>query len=176
MKKNGFFVFCFAFVPGAGQMYQGYMKRGLSMAMLLAGAVVLTWLFSPLGMLIPVVWMFSFFDTFNLHSRCMEGHPPADDYMLHLGEDQALLRLVRGRTSLVGWVLVALGVYMLYVNFLRTPLVELARSLQLNWLLNLLYNIPQLAAALALLGVGLWLVRAPRAADRDEIPPYRGAE
>ena len=31
MKKNGFLTFCFAFIPGAGQMYQGYMKRGLSM-------------------------------------------------------------------------------------------------------------------------------------------------
>lgn len=176
MKKNGFFVFCFAFVPGAGQMYQGYMKRGLSMAMLLAAAVVLTWLFSPLGVLIPVVWMFSFFDTFNLHYLCMEGNPPADDYLVHLGEDQALLQLLRGRTSLVGWVLVALGTYMLYVNFLRGPLVELASSLELDWLRNMLYNIPQLAAALALLGVGVWLVRAPRPHDRDEIPPYRGAD
>ena len=31
MKKNGILTFLFAFVPGAGQMYQGYMKRGLSL-------------------------------------------------------------------------------------------------------------------------------------------------
>ena len=31
MLKNGFLTFCCAFVPGAGQMYQGYMKRGLSL-------------------------------------------------------------------------------------------------------------------------------------------------
>ena len=179
MKKNGFFVFCFAFVPGAGQMYQGYMKRGLSMAILLAASVVLTWLFSPLGMLIPVVWMYSFFDTFNIHYQCVEGDPPTDDYMLHLEENQALMRLVKGRSTLVGWVLVALGVYMLYTNFVRDPLLELARSLQLEWLIRLLYGIPQLAAALALLAVGVWLVRGPRPAaypDRDEIPPYRGGE
>ena len=29
MKKNGILTFLFAFVPGAGQMYQGYMKRCL---------------------------------------------------------------------------------------------------------------------------------------------------
>ena len=28
MLKNGFLTFCCAFVPGAGQMYQGYMKIG----------------------------------------------------------------------------------------------------------------------------------------------------
>ena len=31
MLKNGFLTFCCAFIPGAGQMYQGYMKRGLSL-------------------------------------------------------------------------------------------------------------------------------------------------
>lgn len=179
MKKNGLFVFCFAFVPGAGQMYQGYMKRGLSLAILLAASVVLTWLFSPLGMLIPVVWMYSFFDTFNIHYQCMMGDPPADEYLLRLGEDQALMRLVKGRSTLVGWVLVALGAYMLYTNFVRDPLLDLARQLELEWLLRLLYGIPQLVAALALLAVGVWLVRGPRPAgysDRDEIPPYRGGE
>ena len=29
MRINGFFLFCCACVPGAGQMYLGYMKRGL---------------------------------------------------------------------------------------------------------------------------------------------------
>ena len=29
MKKNGILTLLFAFIPGAGQMYQGYMKRGL---------------------------------------------------------------------------------------------------------------------------------------------------
>ena len=30
MKKNGFLTFIFACIPGAGQMYYGYMQRGLS--------------------------------------------------------------------------------------------------------------------------------------------------
>ena len=29
MERNKFLVFCFAFVPGAGQMYLGMMKKGL---------------------------------------------------------------------------------------------------------------------------------------------------
>ena len=35
MKKNGFLTFIFACIPGAGQMYHGYMQRGLSIAMIL---------------------------------------------------------------------------------------------------------------------------------------------
>ena len=31
MKKNGILTLLFALIPGAGEMYQGYMKRGLSL-------------------------------------------------------------------------------------------------------------------------------------------------
>lgn len=31
MKKNAFLTFIFACIPGAGQMYYGYMKRGTSL-------------------------------------------------------------------------------------------------------------------------------------------------
>mgnify|MGYP005819875781 CR=1 FL=1 len=36
MKKNLFFTFCFSFIPGAAQMYQTYMKRGLCIKVLFA--------------------------------------------------------------------------------------------------------------------------------------------
>ena len=42
MKKSMFLTFCFSFIPGAGQMYQGYMKRGLSLMILLGLAFALT--------------------------------------------------------------------------------------------------------------------------------------
>ena len=41
MKKNGFLTFIFACIPGAGQMYYGYMQRGLSIAMILILCVCL---------------------------------------------------------------------------------------------------------------------------------------
>ena len=39
MMKNGILTFLFAFCPGAGQMYQGYMKRGLSLITMFCLAV-----------------------------------------------------------------------------------------------------------------------------------------
>ena len=29
-KKNGFLTLCFSLVPGAGEMYMGFMKQGVS--------------------------------------------------------------------------------------------------------------------------------------------------
>lgn len=40
MMKNGILTFLFAFCPGAGQMYQGYMKRGLSLITMFAWPLV----------------------------------------------------------------------------------------------------------------------------------------
>ena len=39
MKKNGILTLLFACIPGAGQMYQGYMKRGLSLCICTAFSI-----------------------------------------------------------------------------------------------------------------------------------------
>ena len=41
MKKNGILTLLFAFIPGAGQMYQGYMKRGLSLITMFCLSIVI---------------------------------------------------------------------------------------------------------------------------------------
>ena len=49
MKKNALLTFIFACVPGAGQMYYGYMQRGLSLIALFCGCFILGALASPLA-------------------------------------------------------------------------------------------------------------------------------
>lgn len=111
MKKNGILTFLFAFVPGAGQMYQGYMKRGLSLITLfflciMAGMLLL----EQLVLTALIVWMYSFFDTFNLRAQFIAGTAPADDYLVHFNTKDARLTLFfRDSHKLVGWALIALG-------------------------------------------------------------------
>ena len=69
MLKNGFLTFCCAFIPGAGQMYQGYMKRGLSLILTACLIGMVSSLLNPVLLLLVVVWMYSFFDTFNLRAQ-----------------------------------------------------------------------------------------------------------
>ena len=66
MKKNGLLTFIFACIPGAGQMYYGYMQRGLSIAMILILCVMAATVIQPLLFLCLVIWMYSFFDTYDL--------------------------------------------------------------------------------------------------------------
>lgn len=69
MKKNGILTLLFAFIPGAGQMYQGYMKRGLSLVLMAAAIGMASVLIPPVVFTLLVVFMYSFFDTFNLRAR-----------------------------------------------------------------------------------------------------------
>ena len=78
MLKNGFLPFCCAFVPGAGQMYQGYMKRGLSLILTACLIGMVSSLLNPVLLLLVVVWMYSFFDTFNLRAQIIADTAPED--------------------------------------------------------------------------------------------------
>ena len=39
-RKSGFLTFCFACLPGVGEMYLGYMKRGLSVMIAFWGLIL----------------------------------------------------------------------------------------------------------------------------------------
>ena len=71
MKKNGILTLLFACVPGAGQMYQGYMKRGLSLITMFCLFIIVGSATGLDALVVGciVVYMYSFFDTFNLR-RC----------------------------------------------------------------------------------------------------------
>ena len=65
-KRNGFFVFCFSFIPGAVEMYMGFMKNGVSlMVTFMVFCVGLMLDFSLLSGLAAglavVTWFYAFF-------------------------------------------------------------------------------------------------------------------
>ena len=97
MLKNGFLTFCCAFIPGAGQMYQGYMKRGLSLILTACLIGMVSSLLNPVMLLLVVVWMYSFFDTFNLRAQIIADTAPEDDYLVHFDpRDKRLAQLQAG--------------------------------------------------------------------------------
>lgn len=75
MKKNAFLTFIFACIPGAGQMYYGYMKRGTSLLVYFCLFIMLGTIISPLVVGVAVVYMFSFFDTYDLIRYLVAGDP-----------------------------------------------------------------------------------------------------
>lgn len=75
MKKNAFLTFLFACIPGAGQMYYGYMRRGLSLIVMCCVAAGVGSILPPIMLAVPVIWMYAFFDTYDLIRYMAAGTP-----------------------------------------------------------------------------------------------------
>ena len=173
MQKNGILTFLFAFIPGAGQMYQGYMKRGLSLILMCCAICMVAALISPAAFFLIVVWMYSFFDTFNLRAQIATGTAPTDDYLVHFDpKDKRLVQMMLDSHKLVGWALIAFGVLIAYENILMNALNDLMwRWGQNNPFFRAFYlvmdQLPQVVVCVALIVCGIWLVKGPKAGRKN---------
>ena len=177
MNKNGFLTLCFSFIPGAGQMYQGYMKRGLTQVLLFVIPLMIGGVFLPVLMVLSaVVYMYSFFDSLNLHAQLRQGTAPADTFLFSWDGGEDLARLVDRRHHLIGWCLVALGVAGLYQSFVSPWLWALVNyfpydSLVYQMLDRAVRAVPALAVGLVFIGLGLWLIKGGKKKQPAE-PDY----
>ncbi|MEG1658233.1 MAG: hypothetical protein RR288_04165 [Oscillibacter sp.] len=186
--KNGLLLFLSTCIPGCGQMYQGYMKRGVSLLAAFCALMGLS-IFLNLGELcifLPLIWLYAFYDSYNLHRQTEEqaaAHP--DTYLFGLSDldSEKIAELYRKKHSLIGWGLVVMGVYALYGSVVGQLMNVLNDYFELYWLQGLmLYTLPRIVATLLLIALGLWFIRGPKAAKAEEddftsfTPPVKPAE
>ena len=180
MLKNGFLTFCCAFIPGAGQMYQGYMKRGLSLILTACLIGMVSSLLNPVLLLLVVVWMYSFFDTFNLRAQIIADTAPEDDYLVHFDpRDKKLARALLDSHKLVGWALIAFGSLIAYQNLIMNTLGDLVyrwghSSPVFRALYLVMDSLPDVVVCVVLIVCGVWMVKGPRPAkkpDSSKEPP-----
>lgn len=174
MLKNGLLTLLFAFIPGAGQMYQGYMKRGLSLMLMCCVIGVLAMLFAPIALFLMLVFMYSFFDTLNLRAQIALGNAPADDYLVHLDpKDKRLARLLLDSHKLVGWLLIAFGALIAYQNLIMNILGDLVyrwghSSPVFRALYLVMDSLPDVVVCVVLIVCGVWLVKGPHPAKKPD--------
>lgn len=174
MLKNGLLTLLFAFIPGAGQMYQGYMKRGLSLMLMCCVIGVLAMLFSPIAFFLLLVFMYSFFDTLNLRAQIALGNAPADDYLVHLDpKDKRLARLLLDSHKLVGWLLIAFGALIAYQNLIMNIFGDLVyrwghSSPVFRALYLVMASLPDVVVCVVLIVCGVWLVKGPHPAKKPD--------
>lgn len=174
MKKNGFLTFIFACIPGAGQMYYGYMQRGLSIAMMLILCVMAATVIQPLLFLCLVIWMYSFFDTYDL-IRHMAAGEPKEDSLLVLGNYEEIKKLLPQHNRLIGWGLIGFGVWALYDLLIGNWVYKiLTNVLGYGHAWDIINGIPNLVVGGLLVFAGFKLLNmhpAKKNSD-DELPPY----
>lgn len=176
MKKNGILTLLFALIPGAGEMYQGYMKRGLSLITMfcLPAALGAMTQIEVLYIGLPIVYMYSFFDTFNLRAQIGMGTAPEDDYLVHFDpHDKRLAQLLADSHKLLGWALIAFGALVGYQNILMNTLGDLLwRWGKTSPVFRAFYlvmdQLPEVVVCVALIVCGIWLVKGPRTAKKPQ--------
>lgn len=187
-KKNKFWTFCFSLIPGAGEMYLGFYKMGLSL-------MVLFWLTITISgtinipvfiFILPPIWFYSFFHVHNLNSM-----PEEEFYTL---EDRWLFQVdangstvdtwLRSHKKVVAVMMIIFGasfLWNLFNNFLYNVLDLFQFS---EWASKLIKSIsrsiPQTVIGIFIVYVGILLIRGKKAdldqeEDKDTVipaPPY----
>ena len=125
-KKNRFLLFCCSFWPGAGELYLGFMKMGLSLLAVFSLAVVVV-SYSGIGVLafgIMVIWVYSFFHANNLGGLSDEEFMRMEDeYLFGIGKDEvdSAKGFFTGKYRKVfAAILILLGVSMTWQTICRT--------------------------------------------------------
>lgn len=172
-KKSKFWTFWFSLLPGAAEMYMGFMKMGISLMGLFFGIFFLASFFAQ-GILVladVIVWFYGFFHAHNLSSmEDEEFYALEDDYLFHLdgsGKEFWNQMVVSRYRKITAVVLILVGVSILWNNLLELLdwlLPPIAREI----LYSLGYRVPQLALAVGVIAVGIWLIRGKKQELQEE--------
>ena len=181
MKKNALLTFIFACIPGAGQMYYGYMKRGTSLLVYFCLFIMLGTIISPLVVGVAVVYMFSFFDTYDLIRYLVAGTKPDEFLLRRIGKKQfggAKAKMTPKMNKIIGWCLLLTGAYVMYDSVIWPIVSNILQQLGVYW--DMIYTInnaiPSVVVAVLLIVFGGRLLGFGKHAhhnDTDDLPPPR---
>lgn len=119
-KRSKFWTMVFAFLPGAGHMYNGFMKLGVSFMGLFFGIWIVASVINigPIAFLAAVVWFYAFFDCINRVFQDDDEFYAQEDYYLFTKEQMERwnIKIFREQNLLVGVILIIVGIYALWNN------------------------------------------------------------
>lgn len=182
-KKSNFLTFCFSLLPGAGQMYMGFMKRGISlMAYFFLTIFLSSWLgLGPLMFLMPIIWFYAFFDTHNLRSTPDDEFYALEDEFIMIPEfAREKAQLIQSKyRNIFAIALIVIGISILWNNFIDI-IDEVVPGLVYTVLYRFGRLVPQLFVACAIIAFGIYLIRGKKqdldATDKDKFLEDKGGK
>lgn len=171
-KKSRFLLFCFSFIPGAGELYLGFMNMGLSLLLAFALLSVVVG-FTNIGILtfLPfVLWIYSFFHANNLGSLSDEEfYRMEDTYLFGLDyrEMDAFKEFVSGRyRKATAVILILLGLSMLWNVATDYLYYIVGHDFYYEYIARYVdaisSDLPQLVISIAIIWCGVKLIRGKK--------------
>jgi len=171
-KPNKFLTALFSFIPGAGHMYFGMMKRGISFMAAFFLSIICVVFFSRnfwmlhletvFAFLIPLVWFIAFFDFWRFPRMSTEERLAVKDEFLMLDQFDLLKNAAKGaamrKVRIVAGILLILGgASQLFQRFVMEFLIGTYWRNHPN-IQEFMFMLPQLGGALLIIIVGLLLI------------------
>lgn len=166
-KRSKFWTVVFAMLPGAGHMFNGFMKKGVSiMGLFFMMWFIASWLnLGALTLLTPVVWFYAFFDCINLRFQEDEDfYSQYDDYVFDISAVKQLNLENPRLKSVIGIGLIIVGVYALWNNVILHFLwnYDLFPHVVVRVISEISYVIPQLIVGVLIILIGVTLVKGKK--------------
>ena len=124
MEKSNFWKFIFSFIPGAGYMYLGMMKKGFVVMLSFLGLMGMagTMAMSFLLCILPAIWFYAFFETYNLGKLDLETRLEKDkqfyDGILRLFDGNLAIFMGK-RQKLIGGIFIFFALYAFIYGVLK---------------------------------------------------------
>lgn len=169
-KKNRFYTFCFSLLPGAGEMYLGFMKMGLSLMSIFFGIVCIGAILelTPLIFLAIISWFYSFFHVHNLISLPDEEFYAIEDEYLFFDKYSSFdLNLVNGLRKIIAACLIFVGIILLW-NGVLDAIYNYIPAYMYSILNDITYRIPKILFGIVIIYIGIRMIRGKKNALDQE--------
>lgn len=165
-KKSGFWRFIFSFMPGAAEMYMGFMKSGLSMMAIFLLSFMLPAVFHISDIFIAftfLIYVYSFFHAHNYGGLELEDFAKMDDKYIweELAEGKDFNISDAKSRKWMAIILIVVGVGMLWGN-MEYFVLSLIPDEMWDMIYPYISNIPGVVVALALILLGIKLIKGKK--------------
>ncbi|MCR5101199.1 MAG: hypothetical protein K6B41_07570 [Butyrivibrio sp.] len=167
-KRNKVLVFLLAFMPGAAEMYMGFIKMGASlMALFIACFSCMTIGMDFLGAVALLIWFIGFFHALNLSdtedSKFLQ---ITDDWIWNEFFDGAGVKISpEKRRKSIAIILIIVGLAVLWntlVSIIEIFIPDYLWEAYYSTVKNVLYNVPQLFISCLIILIGFKLIKGKK--------------
>lgn len=165
-KKNRFLTFCFSLMPGAAEMYMGFMRTGTELMLFFLGMIMIPSFLGleGLSILAVVIWAYGFFHANHLASLSDEEFVQVEDNdILGMELFQKGKKKLQGNSRGIAVLLIVLGIWLLWGT--GVDMLWAYRVLP-EYIYELLFTIsdyvPRLVASVLIIVLGVHMIRGKK--------------
>ncbi len=165
MKKSKFFTFIFSLLPGAAEMYMGFMKNGLSLMCLFftAFGLLMCVLFVFMVVVIAVIWFLGFFNARNIAGLEGEDFINYEDRYIWEEYLKPGTLSIKDKTlrSILAVIIILIGLSLAW-NYVLDIVIDFIPGDYWDTIYPIIENIPSLVIGIALIVAGVMLVKGKK--------------